>query len=413
MPDAIRHTTLDNGLTIVAEPDPAAHSASIGLFVKTGARDEPEPLMGVSHFLEHMMFKGSARRSADDVNREFDEIGAAYNAYTSHELTCYYATTLPEFFPKAAELVADLLRPALRQEDFDAEKGVILEEIAMYQDSPFWRLYEEVAQRRYPGHGLGFRVLGTTETITALSRDQMQAYYESRYGPDNTVAAVAGAVEFSRAVDLLAELTAEWPPRGARRRDLEAPVGQGALTLRDERVHRAYSLLMAPAPSAQDERRYAAALLGQILGGSDNARLRWALIEPGLAEEAHASFEPHDHAGDFVVYTACDPERAEEVWAIALREIERLGPSLNEEDLQLLKPRMATAVAQAGEKPSGTMQRLGRQWTQLGTALTLEEELARINAVTLEDLRACLEAFPFTPRVEGRLSPAPAPTASA
>ena len=158
MPIQFQIATLDNGLTILAEVNPDAHTAAAGLFVKTGTRDEPGQLMGVSHFLEHMMFKGTARRSADDVNRDFDRIGANYNASTSQETTNYWAHVLPEFLPDAIDLLADILRPALRQEDFDMEKNVILEEIGMYADRPFWVAYEHAMARFFAGHPLGRRI---------------------------------------------------------------------------------------------------------------------------------------------------------------------------------------------------------------------------------------------------------------
>ena len=144
-----QQTTLPNGLTILAESSDDARTSAVGFFVKAGTRDEQLPVMGVSHFLEHMMFKGTARRTADDVNREFDEIGADYNAYTSHEKTVYYAHVLPEFLANAVDLLGDMLRPALREDDFSMEKNVILEEISMYEDRPQWRL-----QRRRHRHRL-------------------------------------------------------------------------------------------------------------------------------------------------------------------------------------------------------------------------------------------------------------------
>ena len=406
------HATLDHGLNIVGETDPYAHTASIGFFIKTGARDEEASVMGVSHFLEHMMFKGSLKRSADDVNREFDEIGASYNAYTSSEMTCFYATVLPEFLPRAQDLLADMLRPALRTEDFDSEKGVILEEIAMYKDNPFWVLYEAAAERRYPDHGLGRRVLGTNETVTALERDQMQAYFDDRYSADNTVVALAGAMDFASEVDRLSSLCSSWARTGAGRDSLDAPAGGADFTLRDENVHRAYALHMSPAPSAQDNDRHAAMLLAQILGDHSNSRLHWALIEPGLADEAQASFEPHDHTGDFVVFASCEPDRIDDVWSIVEREIAALPDAMREDDLVRLRSRLATAVTVAGERPGGRMQRIGRQWTYLDRVIPLEEELALIKAVTLDDVRACFEKYAFAPGTVGRLVPANAADSS-
>src|SRR5438876_9812713 len=187
-----QHKQLANGLDVIAEINPDAHSAAFGLFVKTGARDESSDINGVSHFLEHMMFKGSEKYTWEDVNRIFDEIGARYNASTSQELTSYYANVLPEFTERAVEHLAHLLRPAIRPADFDTEKKVILEEIAMYLDDPGHRLYEKLMETHFGNHPLSQSVLGPAETIQKLQRDQMAGYFQRRYGPGNMVVAVTG-----------------------------------------------------------------------------------------------------------------------------------------------------------------------------------------------------------------------------
>ncbi len=406
MPPTFKHATLANGLTVIGEVEPHAHSAACGFFVKAGARDEEAPVMGVSHFLEHMMFKGTARRSAEDVNREFDELGASHNAFTTTEMTAFYAGVLPEFLPRAVDILADILRPALRQEDFDTEKGVILEEIAMCKDNPFWVLYEKSMEAYYGRHPLGFRVLGTEETITALARDQMREYFEHRYSADNTVVALAGRVDFDAVVAQIDALCGGWRRTGAVRAPGQPAPREHSFTVKDEKVTRAYLLAVSPGPAAQDERRYAAMMLAKVLGDPGNSRLHWALIEPGLAEEAQAVYDGHDGCGDFYVYASGDPERAGDIWAGVEREIDRLVGSLTEDDLERLRNKSATGVTLAGERPAGRMQRLGRQWVYHGEHRTLEEELARINAVTLDDLRAVAAAFPFRPRTVGRLLPA-------
>ncbi len=403
---AFHQRTLPNGLTILAETSPESPSAAVGLFVRTGSRDERPSLMGVSHFLEHMMFKGTDRRSADDVNREFDEIGAKYNAYTSSEMTCFHAQVLPDRLPAATDLLADLLRPAIRAEDFDSEKGVILEEIAMYKDNPFWVLYEQTVERHYHPHGLSHRVLGTNETVAALSRDQMKEYFDARYSADNTVVALAGNVDIDAACDQIGSLTRAWgTTRPTRDSSRPAPPRGETFTIHDEKVSRAYWLMLTPAPAMSDPRRYAAMMLALVLGGPDSSRLHWSLIEPGIAEEAQASYDAHDGTGDYFVFFSCDPERADETRDIVFREMDGLIGSLREDDLTRLRNKLATSVALAGERPGGRMQRLGRLWTYVRERLSLEQELAAINAVTLDDLRAVHAAFPFAPRTIGLLRP--------
>src|SRR6266567_2848241 len=162
---------LKNGLRIIAETSPSARSTAVGFFVRTGARDESSDVSGVSHFLEHMVFKGTPHRTALDVNRDFDRIGAHYNAFTSEENTVFYAAILPEYMAQAVDVLADILRPSLRGEDFDMEKNVIIEEIGMYEDQPMWCAYDHAKKTYFDGHPLGNSVLGSVQSIQGLKRD--------------------------------------------------------------------------------------------------------------------------------------------------------------------------------------------------------------------------------------------------
>src|SRR5919199_5129534 len=176
------HTqVLDNGLRIIGETTPSARSVAIGFFVRTGSRDETPEVSGVTHFLEHMVFKGTPRRSAFEVNRDFDRIGADYNAYTSEENPVFHAAVLPEYLPQAVDILADILRPSLRGDDFDLEKNVIIEEIGMYDDQPMWSAYDHAKRVYFADHPLGNTILGTPESIRALTRDQMDEYFRRRY----------------------------------------------------------------------------------------------------------------------------------------------------------------------------------------------------------------------------------------
>lgn len=405
MPVTFRRAQLDNGLTIIAETDPNAHTCACGFFVKTGARDEALKVMGVSHFLEHMMFKGTAEINADELNRAFDGIGARNNAFTSTEMTCFYATGLPEHLGRITELLGKMMRPALRQEDFDTEKGVILEEIAMYKDNPFWVLYEASQEKHFGNHPLSHRVLGTTETIKALARDEMKTYFDARYSPDNTVVALAGKMDFDRVVEQVTSLCGGWKRTGARRDfSRPAPAG-GRFTLRDAKVSRGYMLGLCEGPPIEDERRYAAGLLAQVLGASDNSRLHWSLIETGIAEEAQAAFDAHDGVGQYFVYASGDPDRCDDIWATVEKELAGLVDSLVQEDLDRLRNKIATAATVGGERPGDRMHRLGRLWTCLGVYKPLEEEIDRISSITLDDLREVAAAYPILPVTVGSLIP--------
>lgn len=403
MPVRFEHHRLPNGLDIIAEVNPDAHSAAAGFFVKTGARDETDELEGVSHFLEHMMFKGTHDLSADEINQGFDRIGARNNAFTTGEMTAFHAAVLPEVLPDAIDLLGRMMRPALRQEDFDTEKGVILEEIAMYKDNPFFVVYEETVARHYRSHPLGHRVLGTEQTIGAMQRDAMQAYFEDRYAADNTTVTLAGQVDFDAACRQIETLCGSWAPSGTRRDNKPPATGADTFTLHDAGVISAYVIGVAPAPAFSDERRYAAGILADILGSPHNSRLHWALIETGLAEEAQAAYDRRDGTGEYFVFAAGEPKRVDEIWRVIDSECESLVDSLTEDDLERLRGKTATAATVGAERPSDMMHRLGRMWTYLGEYRSLEQELQRIDAVTLDDLRAVAAAYPIKPITIGRL----------
>ncbi|MFG0300602.1 MAG: M16 family metallopeptidase [Phycisphaerales bacterium JB047] len=397
--------TLDTGMTIIAETDDDAHSSAAGFFVKAGARDEATPIMGVSHYLEHMMFKGTDELSAEQINQGFDDLGASNNAYTSRELTCFYASVIPEHFQAAQTLLAKMMRPALRESDFDTEKGVILEEIAMYADNPFWVLYEESVARHYKHHGIWLRVLGTKDSITALTRDQMAEYFNQRYAADKTVVALAGKVDFDAAVKQITTLCGDWQQSVGERETTPPSVGAEPFTLRDERVNRGYLIGISQAPAANDDERYAAALLMQMLGGVDNSKLHWALIETGLAEEAQAGYDGLDGTGDYFVYASGDPEKLDDIWEVMLKEIRGLRDSITHDELVGLRSKMATAAMVGAERPGDRMQRLGRLWTMTGQYRPLEEELAKIESITIKDLQDLCDQYPLDRCTLGKMIP--------
>lgn len=406
MPVEFKQTTLENGLTIIAEVNPDAHTAAAGFFVKTGSRDEDRRVMGVSHFLEHMMFKGTKRRSAADVNRDFDNIGANYNASTSQESTIYFTHVLPELLGEGVDILSDILRPALREEDFDVEKKVILEEIGMYADKPFWVVYEQAMANFFRDHPLGFRILGTNESITALTASQMREYFEHRYSADNIVVSLAGKLDFDTCVAQIRAACGAWPRTGARRNPgIIAPVG-GEQTIVKTSANMHYYLGVCLGPSAQDDRRYAAAILSQVLGDAEGSRLYWKLIDPGLAEEAELDHHPSDGVGTYMFFASCDPSKAAEVERVLGEVLADAASDLTQEEVDRAVSKIAMDLTLQNERPAGRMMALGGQWIYLQKYIPLEEELRRIKAVNVSELKALLKAFPFEPRTVVRVSPA-------
>jgi len=407
MPTLHDHT-FDNGLHLLAEHDPDAHTAAIGFFVGAGARDEDPAVMGVSHFLEHMMFKGTDRRSADDVNREFDEIGANYNAFTSHEQTVYYAHVLPEMLDRATDLLADMLRPSLRTDDFDMEKNVILEEIGMYDDRAEWRLQDALLEAYFQGHPLGHRVLGTADTIKPLTADQMRAYFDARYAADNITVAVAGNFDPKHLIDLIGKQTAHWQPSGVERAHGSPPAHDYTTTITDDRVTRHYLAMLTPAPSYQDELRYAAKVFADVVGDQEGSRLYWALVDPGTAEEADLSFWPHDRVGAYMAGALCEKKNAD---AVEARLIDTMTTALSAEpptqdEIDRAKNKLATRVTLRGERPQGRMTAIGSQWQYRREYTPLAEELDRLRGVTRDQIADLCAAYPLTPRALIRLTPA-------
>ncbi|MCH2162468.1 MAG: insulinase family protein [Phycisphaerales bacterium] len=391
-----KEAVLPNGLTIQAEIIPTALTAATGFFFRTGARDEASEVMGVSHFLEHMMFKGTEKRTAEDVSRELDELGANHNAWTTAENTAYFAHTPHEVIHEAVDVLADILRPSLRQEDFDEEKQVILEEIAMYADQPFWVLYEAAIERYYGKNPIGHRVLGTVDTVSALKPEMMRAYFEDRYSADNTVVAASGRVDFDALVEQVDRLCGHWPATNPQRghRAVEFSAGELEVEL-PENTSQRYSVMLCPSTAMNDDRRYAAGQLAHCIGDVEGSNLFWSVIETGIAEEAQMHFDGRDGCGEMAVTLVCSPENAEKAEDIVRDELINAHERIDDDALVRSRAKIATSVMLASEKPMGRMSRLGVRWTYRLPYRTLDEELDRINDVTLGDILAYRDAFPL------------------
>ena len=391
------HHRLPNGLTVIAETTPSAKSAAVGFFVRTGSRDETPEVSGVSHFLEHMVFKGTPRRTAFDVNRDFDRIGANYNAFTSEENTVFYAAVLPEYLPEAVDILADILRPTLRPEDFDTEKKVIIEEIGMYEDQPTWSAYDHAKKHYFGDHPLGNSILGTPESITILTRDQMAAYHARRYVAPNVTAVAAGHLDFDKLVNLVAQACERWEAGEARREGVRPADGVGRpKVITKETVTQEHVVLMSPGPGADDPLRHAADTLALAVGDDSGSRLYWALVDPGLAEAADMSFHEYEGTGSYFTMVSGDPDRAAENLDVVrgiLADVQKNG--ITAAELQQAKSKIGSRVVRGSERPMGRMQAIGAAWTYLGKYRSVDDELQAFDAVTLAAIRAVLDRYPI------------------
>ena len=397
---------LDNGLTIVAERSPSVHSVALGFFVRTGSRDEVDEVSGVSHFLEHMAFKGSQRHSADDVNRVFDEVGAKYNASTSEEVTLFYAAILPEYLPRTFDLLADIIRPALRQEDFDMEKKVILEEIGMYDDQPTYTAYEKLMQTHFAGHPLARSVLGTNESITALRCEQMRAYHAARYVAGNIVLAVAGKFDWPELLELVQKHCGGWPAGGGMRKAAEAwPKGGMSLVTKSSSLQQ-HVMHMASAPRADDPLRYAADILTVVVGDDTGSRMFWELVDPGFAETAELGYHEFDGSGAYMCYFSGDPEQAQKnigrVKSI-FDDVNRNGVS--QVELDQARSKVASRIVLRSERPMGRLSSLGHNWVNRNEYRRVEDDLETLRKLNLDDIRRLLERYPLSQLTTSTVGP--------
>jgi predicted Zn-dependent peptidase len=388
---------LANGLEIVVERNAAAHSCALGFFVRAGSRDENDAVAGVSHFLEHMTFKGTPTRSAEDVNRQFDEIGAHYNAFTSEEATVYYASVLPEYQDPAVELLGDILRPSLRSDDFETEKQVILEEIHMYEDQPPFGADDKVKAAYYGAHPLGRSVLGTAESIRALTAEQMRDYHRCRYSPGNVVLVAAGRIDFERLLASAERWCGAWEPMVSTRIVEPAQPNNGFQLICKETATQQYVIQLAGGPSATDTDRYAAKVLGTILGDDSGSRLYWELVDLGLAEQVSLSHYEYEGAGAMMTYMSCPPEEAAgnlECIGNVYRAAETEGVTATE--LVQAKSKIASRIVLSSEKPRGRLFVVGTDWVQRGQYRSVVHDLDAVAALTLDDVHAVLARFPLT-----------------
>lgn len=398
--------TLPNGLEIVAEINPAAHSVAFGFFVSAGSRDESAEVHGVSHFLEHMAFKGTAALTGDDVNRLFDELGADYNAATSEESTVFYAAVLPEYFPQAFETQSAILQPALRDLDFDTEKQVILEEIGMYDDQPQVVAYDCAMQTHFRSHPLGTTILGTAESVGKLTSAQMRAYHAERYRAGNIVLAVAGNINWDQVRWLAEQNCGGWPAGRPPRRTSAAVIQPSCRMVVREHLQLQQVLQLAPAPNTHDPLRFAAEVLSIIVGDEQNSRLYWELADPGLVESVDMSYNDFHDAGTWMWFLSGPAEEL----SSHMQQMHQVLDAVNcagvtAEELAQAKRKVASRVVLRGERPMGRLSSLGSNWMARREYRTIRDDLEIIEALSRDDLRTLLDRFPLTPQTTVGVGP--------
>lgn len=386
---------LPNGLQILAQRMPDMESVAVAFYVRTGSRDEHDPaLYGVSHFLEHMVFKGTSRRDTEQITLDFNRMGAEFNAYTSYEDTVFHARVLSDQLPNAIDLLADMMRPKLDADDFARERDVIVAEITRGDDQPASVAGRQFFQTYFNGHALGHDVIGSRESIAAMTIEQMRAYFARRYAANNIILSVAGNLEWPQVLDLANRYCADWQT-GDRGRDAEliAPPPTHRHIHRD--LQQQFVLLGWPFPAEQSKDYYAAMMGADILGDGSGSRLFWNIVHKGLAEAAVTSYSPFDGAGMMVSYIGAAPDNAREALELVRGEIASIeADGVHEDELARARAKLIGHIVLEGESTMRRMLNLPQSWLIDGRLKTLAEDIADIEAVTVEDVNRVFQEWP-------------------
>jgi len=399
----VRRTVLPGGLRVVTETMPAVRSASIGVWVATGSRDESPTRSGASHFLEHLLFKGTGTRSALDISVELDEVGGEFNAFTAKEYTCFHARVLDDDLPLAVDVLGDMVTSStLSAVDVEAEREVILDEIAMHDDDPDDVVGNLYAAKAWGTSPLGRPIAGTTESIKALTRDQIRRFYRSRYTAPAMVVAVAGNVDHTSVVRLVRKAFSGagfLDDRDAR----PAPVRRGERARRtaagDVVVNRPFEqvnlVLGVNGLVRTDERRYALGVLNAAVGGGTSSRLFQEVREHrGLAYSVYSYATHYADAGAFAVAAGCLPSKVTEVLAVVRAELARLGEDgITADELRRGQGQLRGGLVLALEDSGSRMSRLAKAELLYDELPSIDEVLHRVDEVTLDDVTALARAL--------------------
>jgi predicted Zn-dependent peptidase len=394
---SVQRTVLPGGLRVITEELPSVRSAALGIWAGVGSRDEGSEHAGATHYLEHLLFKGTSRRSALEISAAMDAVGGELNAFTAKEYTCYYARVLDEDLPLAIDVLSDMVTSSLIEpRDVDAERGVILEEIAMNEDDPADLVHEAFAGQLFGDTPLGRPILGTVDSINAISRDRIAEHYHARYTPDSLVVAAAGNLSHEGVVELvraafgpaLQRSAAEPAPPRLTGGEADGARGTGVRLL-SRPVEQANLVLGCAGLARTDSRRFALGVLNAALGGGMSSRLFQEVREKrGLAYSVYSFSSQHADCGQWGVYAGCLPAKADDVLAICQDEIAKVIDSgLTDEELARGKGQLRGSIVLGLEDPSSRMSRLGKSELVYPNLEAVDGILAEIEGVTHDDVR--------------------------
>ncbi len=392
---AVSRTVLPGGLRIITEAMPGVRSATVGVWAPVGSRDETPALAGASHFLEHLLFKGTTTRSAMELASTLEEVGGEFNAFTEKEHTCYYATVIDRDLGLALEIIADVvLNATVTAQDVEIERGVVLEELAMRDDDPSDLVHDVFAETLFGEAPLGRPILGTIESMTALTRKQVNGYYKRRYTTDAMVIAVAGNVDHAEVVKLVRRVFGEHldtelgsaAPRPAGIAKAHDPARR--VTVVSDDTEQANLIIGCSGYSRHDPKRFALGVLSSALGGGMSSRLFQRVREErGLAYSVYSFSNSYSDAGSFGVYAGCQPGKADEVLGLMVKELDGIaGGDLTKAEIERGKGQMRGGIVLGLEDSSSRMNRIGKSELTYGNVLGVDQLLERVDAVTMDEV---------------------------
>ena len=400
-------STLPNGLRVITETMPGVRSVAVGAWVDTGTRDELPNESGCSHFLEHLLFKGSEGMSARYISDTFDAMGAESNAFTSKEYTCFWGRMVDDDLDTGLGLISEMLqRPAFRLEEIDSERLVVIEEINMSEDDPHDVAFEAFTEAVFQGHPLERPILGTRESIRGMTRDDIHGYWKRRYGVGSTVVAIAGSIEHTKAVELAMRHFGDWSGDGVDHE--RAPLSlQAGVKLVQRDTEQSHLVFGGEGIERDDERRFALEVMNHILGGGMSSRLFQTIREErGLTYSVYSFAMPAADVGAWGIYAGTTPENTGVVLELISGEVDSmLAEGVTADELIRAKGHVRGSLALSVEDANSRMVRLGRQELTGGDHYSVGERIARIEAVTRRDVLEVAEAVLAGPRVIGAVGP--------
>ncbi len=385
-------SVLPNGIRLITERMPHVRSVAIGIWVDTGSRNEPEERGGVSHLIEHLVFKGTDSRTAEEIARTMDSVGGQMDAFTAKEHTCFFVSVLDEHLPLAVDLLADiLLHPLFAAEDIEKEKSVVLQEIKMVEDTPDDLIHDLFAERLWPGHPLGRPILGRREVVQGLSRDTIRRHFRQEYCPAKITVAVAGHAEHEQVLRLLASRFEGFQGPAAAR-DGCPPTRRVAVGVVEKTLEQVHVVAGFPGLTHTAPERHALYLLNDVVGGSMSSRLFQEVRErQGLVYSIHSGTQAYHDTGVLYVYAATDPQNFAKTLKLILKEVRHLKKDgITAAELRRAKDHLKGSLMLSLESTSSRMSRLAKQELYFGAFFSLDEMLAAIDAVREEEVQSLI-----------------------